>query len=72
MVCVHENLLKCVIHVYKRKNLEKNYFSSHKLPKRQSTSSWSQGILTPKGLNVRTADKRFRSVSLEHTLFLDF
>jgi hypothetical protein len=25
--------------------LKKNYFSSHKLPKRQSTSFWSQGIL---------------------------
>jgi hypothetical protein len=25
--------------------LEKNYFSSHKLPKQQSTNFWSQGIL---------------------------
>jgi hypothetical protein len=25
--------------------LKKNYFSSHKLPKKQSTSFWSQGIL---------------------------
>jgi hypothetical protein len=25
--------------------LRKNYFSSHKLPKQQSTSFWSQGIL---------------------------
>jgi hypothetical protein len=25
--------------------LKKNYFSSHKLPKQQSTSFWSQGIL---------------------------
>jgi hypothetical protein len=24
--------------------LKKNYFSSHKLPKQQSTSFWSQGI----------------------------
>jgi hypothetical protein len=25
--------------------LQKKYFSSHKLPKQQSTSFWSQGIL---------------------------
>jgi hypothetical protein len=25
--------------------LKKSYFSSHKLPKQQSTSFWSQGIL---------------------------
>jgi hypothetical protein len=29
--------------------MKKNYFSSHKLPKQQSTSFWSQGIL---GVNV--------------------
>jgi hypothetical protein len=28
-----------------KKILEKTYFSSHKLPKQQSTSFWSQGIL---------------------------
>jgi hypothetical protein len=28
-----------------KKNLKKDYFSSHKLPKQQSTSFWSQGIL---------------------------
>jgi hypothetical protein len=28
-----------------KKKLKKNYFSSHKLPKQQSTSFWSQGIL---------------------------
>jgi hypothetical protein len=27
------------------KKLKKKYFSSHKLPKQQSTSFWSQGIL---------------------------
>jgi hypothetical protein len=27
------------------KKLKKNYFSSHKLPKQQSTSFWSHGIL---------------------------
>jgi hypothetical protein len=28
-----------------KKKLKKNYFSSHKLPKQQSTNFWSQGIL---------------------------
>jgi hypothetical protein len=28
-----------------QKEIEKKYFSSHKLPKQQSTSFWSQGIL---------------------------
>jgi hypothetical protein len=28
-----------------KKKLKKNYFSSHKLPKQQSTSFWSQGNL---------------------------
>jgi hypothetical protein len=28
-----------------KKKLRKFYFSSHKLPKQQSTSFWSQGIL---------------------------
>jgi hypothetical protein len=28
-----------------KKKLKKNYFSSHKLPKQQSTTFWSQGIL---------------------------
>jgi hypothetical protein len=27
------------------KKLKKNYFSSHKLPKQQSITFWSQGIL---------------------------
>jgi hypothetical protein len=30
--------------------LKKEYFSSHKLPKQQSTSFWSQGIL---GVNTQ-------------------
>jgi hypothetical protein len=34
----------CSLLVQKKK-LKKNYFSSHKLPKQQSTSFWSQGIL---------------------------
>jgi hypothetical protein len=28
-----------------QKEIEKKYFSSHKLPKQQSTNFWSQGIL---------------------------
>jgi hypothetical protein len=32
--------------------LKKNYFSSHKLPKQQLTSFWSQGILGVKGINI--------------------
>jgi hypothetical protein len=28
-----------------KEKIEKNYFSSHKLPKQQSTNFWSQGIL---------------------------
>jgi hypothetical protein len=42
---VHGKLVKYVVHSSKRKKLKKNYFSSHKLPKQQSTSFWSQGIL---------------------------
>jgi hypothetical protein len=38
---VHGKLVKYVVHLCKRKK----YFSSHKLPKQQSTSFWSQGIL---------------------------
>jgi hypothetical protein len=32
--------------------LKKKYFSSHKLPKQQSTSFWSQGILGVKNYGV--------------------
>jgi hypothetical protein len=32
-----------------KKKLKTNYFSSHKLPKQQLTSFWSQGILEVKG-----------------------
>jgi hypothetical protein len=28
-----------------KEKIEKNYLSSHKLPKQQSTSFWSQGVL---------------------------
>jgi hypothetical protein len=35
---VHGKLAKYVVHSSKRKKLKKNYFSSHKLPKQQSTS----------------------------------
>jgi hypothetical protein len=42
---VHRKLVKYVVHSSKRKKLKKNYFSSHKLPKQQSTNFWSQGVL---------------------------
>jgi hypothetical protein len=42
---VHGKLVKYVVHSSKRKNWKKYYFSSHKLPKQQSTSFWSQRIL---------------------------
>jgi hypothetical protein len=42
---VHGKLVKYVVHSSKRKKMKKNYFSSHKLPKQQSTNFWSQGIL---------------------------
>jgi hypothetical protein len=45
MLGVHGKLVKYVVHSSKRNNLKKIYFSSHKLPKQQSTSFWSQGIL---------------------------
>jgi hypothetical protein len=35
-----------------KKNLKKICFSSHKLPKQQSTSFWSQGILGVKGGSI--------------------
>jgi hypothetical protein len=41
---VHEKLVKYVVHLSFKKN-EKEKKSSHKLPKQQSTSFWSQGIL---------------------------
>jgi hypothetical protein len=44
--------------------LKKNYFSSHKLPKQQSTIFWSQGILGVKLVNI--SDTKF-SVALDVT-----
>jgi hypothetical protein len=41
---IHGKLVKYVVHSFKRK-IQKKYFSSHKLPKQQSTNFWSQGIL---------------------------
>jgi hypothetical protein len=46
---VHGKLVKYVVHSSKRKNLKKIKNSSHKLPKQQSTSFWSQGILGVNG-----------------------
>jgi hypothetical protein len=48
---IHRKLVKYVVHSSKRKKLKINYFSSHELPKQQSTSFWSQGIL---GINECT------------------
>jgi hypothetical protein len=52
MLGVHGKLVKYVVHSSKRKKINKNYFSSHKLPKQQSTSFWSQGILGVKGYTI--------------------
>jgi hypothetical protein len=43
-----------------KKKLKKNYFSSHKLPKQQSTSFWSQGIL---GVNTTACQSGAKSSS---------
>jgi hypothetical protein len=42
---VHGKLVKYVVHSSKKKNWRKKINSSHKLPKQQSTSVWSQGII---------------------------
>jgi hypothetical protein len=43
--------------------LKKNYFSLHKLPKQQSTSFWSQGILGVKqSMEEETIDLSFYQV----------
>jgi hypothetical protein len=41
--------VKYVVHLSKRKNGIFFIFSSHKLPKQQSTNFWSKGILVVKG-----------------------
>jgi hypothetical protein len=42
-----------------KKKMKKNYFSSHKLPKQQSTSFWSQGIL---GVKQEKSFKTFHNI----------
>jgi hypothetical protein len=49
--------------------IEKNYFSSHKLPKQQSTSFWSQGIL---GVNVILATNFLTQFLLHRSYFINF
>jgi hypothetical protein len=49
VVGIHGKLVKYDVHLFKRK-IEKNDFSSHKLPKQQLNSSWFQGILDVKPL----------------------
>jgi hypothetical protein len=44
--------------------LKKNYFSSHKLPKQQSTNFWSQGIL-----GVNNANPSFYAKHVENSYF---
>jgi hypothetical protein len=46
---IHEKLVKYVVHLSKIKNKKNKNLSSRKLPKQQSTSFWSQGIL---GVNI--------------------
>jgi hypothetical protein len=46
---VHGKLVKYILHSSKRKIEKKLKNSSHKLPKQQSTSFWSQEIL---GVNM--------------------
>jgi hypothetical protein len=49
--------VKYVLHLFKRKKLNLFIYFLHKLPKQQSTSFWSQGILGIKGPIVPTRDK---------------
>jgi hypothetical protein len=49
---VARKLVKYVVTRPKEKKI-KNYFSSHKLPKQQSTIFWSQGILGVKILHFQ-------------------
>jgi hypothetical protein len=57
MLGVHRKLVKYVLHLFKRKKLNLFIYFLHKLPKQQSTSFWSQGILGIKGPIVPTRDK---------------
>jgi hypothetical protein len=43
--------------------MKKNYFSSHKLPKQQSTNFWSQGILGVKSYGVLKISPTLRAGS---------
>jgi hypothetical protein len=57
---ISKMLVKYIVHLSK-KNFENIYFSSHKLPKQQSTQStnyWFQGILEINKLNVSCNAKR--------------
>jgi hypothetical protein len=56
---VHGKLVKNVVHSYKKNNWKKIKNSSHKLPKQQSTSFWSQGIL---GVNCLFRNKNMRDL----------
>jgi hypothetical protein len=49
-----------------KKKLKINYFSSHKLPKQQLTSFWSQGIL-----GVNQENKAYKKLILTHFNFFN-
>jgi hypothetical protein len=59
---VHGKLVKYVVHSSKKKKLKKIYFSSHKLPKQQSTSFWSQEILGVNRFLVSNFENFFRNI----------
>jgi hypothetical protein len=41
MIGIAKKLVKQVVHLFKRKKLKKKGFSSHRVPKQQTNSSWS-------------------------------
>jgi hypothetical protein len=59
--------VKYVVHSSKRKNRKKYYFSSHKLPKQQSTNFWSQGILEIKSPLLNSQFNNFEFEFLHKT-----
>jgi hypothetical protein len=53
MLGIPRKLVKYVVHSFKKNKIEKKYFSSHKLPKLQSTNFWTQGILGVNPSSIR-------------------
>jgi hypothetical protein len=54
---IHGKLVKYEVHSSKEK-IEKNYFSSDKLPKKKLTNFWSQGILRIKSQNIQILNNK--------------